>query len=71
MNIIDIQLVTSVFLENYKVLTIVWNTEENTMCTNIGENVDQFEAMAMLEYAMGEVEYLIEEGGSNEQTPSM
>lgn len=54
-----------------KELTIVWNTEENTMCTNIGENVDQFEAMAMLEYAMGEVEYLIEEGGSNEQTPSM
>ncbi len=43
-----------------KVLTITWDTEDSSMYTNIGENVTPSEAMSMLEYAMGEVEYMIE-----------
>lgn len=54
-----------------KVITIIWDTDESTMYTNIGENVDPYEAMVMLEYAMGELGYLIEEDDSNEQNSSM
>lgn len=44
-----------------KVLTITWDADDSSMYTDIGENIAPFEAMAMLEYAMGEVEYMIEE----------